>query len=96
MKDLLAHPKTVRVDQLLQTNSMFKGLFKLQIHVVNCALKISWYYKQCDSRAKCQHQLTGLVFFGVLRVARITFFVGVVVVVLFLCGYTRRDPYGDH
>ena len=23
-------------------------------------------------------------------------FVGVVVVVLFLCGYTRRDPYGDH
>ena len=92
MKDLLAHPQTVRVDQLLQTNSMFKGLIKLH---VNCALKISWYYKQCDNTAKCQHQLTGLVFFGVLRVARITFFVGVVVVV-FSSGYTRRDPYGDH
>ena len=72
---------------------MFKGLIKLH---VNCALKISWYYKQCDNTAKCQHQLTGLVFFGVLQVARITFVVGVVVVVFFLCGYTKRDPYGDH
>ena len=64
MKDLLAHPQTVRVDQLLQTNSLFKELIKLH---VNCALKISWYYKQCDNTAKCQYQLTGLVFFGVLR-----------------------------
>ena len=51
----------------------------VKLHV-NCALKVSWYYKQCDNTTKCQHQLTGLVFFGVLRVARITFFVGVVVV----------------